>query len=312
MSWMESWAGTVPGDTRYFLGVDGGGSKTLAVVVDARGVERGRSLAGSANYAAVGLDEAVRHIHEAAGEAVRAAGISVPVVRAWLGLAGIDSLNAHDLLLPHLRSLAGSVRLTNDAELVLGGLERAVGVALIAGTGSIALGCNEQGETRRAGGWGHVLGDEGSGYDIGRRALQAALRAADGRGKPTELLPLILSEWGLAEASDILERVYPDEDKALIAQLSSLVLRAAQQGDAAASDIVGLAADELALAAITVGDALGFHSAQLPLALGGGVLLHEGGFREEILRRIRQRQALGVVALVAEPALSAAQSLVKT
>jgi N-acetylglucosamine kinase-like BadF-type ATPase len=306
MSQPESSASSAGG---YFLAVDGGGSKTLAVVVDAQGVECGRAVAGSSNYAAVGLNVAVGNIYTAAEEAARAACTSLPVEAGWLGLAGIDSLHAHDLLLPHFRGLAGSVRLTNDAELVLGGLDGTVGVALIAGTGSIALGRNAQGEARRAGGWGHVLGDEGSGYAMGRSALQAAMRAADGRGEATTLLPAILQEWGLDEASDILTRVYPEADKAVIAGLSSLVLRAAEAGDEVAGGIVREAAEELALAATTVAHALGFGSAAFPLALGGGLLLHEHAFREDVLRHIRQRHALGTVALVAEPALSAAQAL---
>ncbi|MGZ3584989.1 MAG: N-acetylglucosamine kinase [Ktedonobacterales bacterium] len=294
---------------RYFLGVDGGGSKTLAVVVDAQGVERGRALAGSSNYAAVGLNDAVGNVYAAAERAAEAASTSLPVEAVWLGIAGIDTMRAHDLLLAHFRGLAGSVRLTNDAELVLGGLEGMVGVALIAGTGSIALGRNAQGEARRAGGWGHVLGDEGSGYTLGRSALQAATRASDGRGEATTLLPAILQEWGLTEASDMLTRVYPEVNKKVIAGLSSLVLRAAEAGDEVAGAIVREAAEELALAATTVGRALGFGSAAFPLALGGGLLLHEHAFREDVLRQIRQRQTLRAVTLVTEPALSAAQAL---
>lgn len=293
----------------YFLGVDGGGSKTLAVVVDEQGVERGRAVAGSSNYAAVGFEVAVGHIYEAAEGAVREAGVLLPVAAVWLGLAGIDSLRAHDLLLPHIGGLARNVELTNDAELVLGGLEHLVGVALIAGTGSIALGRDARGEAIRAGGWGHVLGDEGSGYAIGRCALQAVMRAADGRGEPTALLPAILREWGLVDARDILARVYPEVEKAVIAGLSSVVLRTAEAGDRVAGDIVREAADELALAASTVGHALGFGSVSLPLALGGGLLLHEHAFREDVLRRIGERQTVGAVALVAEPALSAARAL---
>lgn len=293
----------------FFLGIDGGGTKTLAVIVNEHGTECGRALAGSSNYAAVGLELVVGHIFEAATEAARVAGAELPVTRAWLGLAGVDSLHAHALLLPHVRGLAGSVRLTNDAELVLAGLDGGVGVALIAGTGSIALGHNARGEARRAGGWGHVLGDEGSGYDIGRRALQAVMRATDGRGEATALLPAILREWGLAEARDILERVYPELDKAVIARLSPLVLRIAWSGDRMAGEIVRGAAEELALAASAVGQTLGFGSVALPLALGGGLLLHEHAFREEVLQCLRRRQELGLIALVAEPALSAARAL---
>jgi glucosamine kinase len=124
----------------YAIGVDGGGSKTLAVVVDAQGNERGRGIAGSANYATVGIDQAVRQIHSAVEEAARAASCSLPLSAAWLGLAGIDRPGDNEILLPHLRSVAEFILLTNDAELVLSALDDAVGIALIAGTGSIARG----------------------------------------------------------------------------------------------------------------------------------------------------------------------------
>src|SRR5579875_3586243 len=101
----------------------------------------------------------------------------------------------HDRLFPHLSSLAETVLLTNDAELVLGVLDKRVGVALIAGTGAIALGRNMQGATARASGWGYLLDEVGSGYELGRQALVAVVRAADGRGPQTMLLELILEHW---------------------------------------------------------------------------------------------------------------------
>ncbi|MDQ2717887.1 MAG: hypothetical protein M3Z08_23575, partial [Chloroflexota bacterium] len=142
------------GVSLHYLGVDGGGTKTLAVVVDAQGQERGRGLAGSANYNAVGLDQAIQHIHVAVEQAAQAAGCHLPLRKAWLGLAGIDRPHDYETLLPSLRSLAESVHLTNDADLALSTLEDAVGVVLIAGTGSIALGRDAHGTSRRAGGWG--------------------------------------------------------------------------------------------------------------------------------------------------------------
>ena len=289
-----------------FLGVDGGGSKTLAVIVDAAGAERGRGLAGCANYKAIGRDAAVAQISLAVEAARVAAGCGAPFAAAWLGLSGVDSDRDHTLLLPHLRTLAEAVRLTNDAELALGALPGCVGVALIAGTGSIALGRNASGAQARAGGWGHLLGDEGSGYDIGRRALQAATQAADGRGPPTQLLARILGAWELHDAEDILGRVYPLGEKAVIARLSRLVFEATQAGDRVASEIARRAAAELAQTALTVGKALGFDAGGLPLALGGGLLLHEANLRRDVLRLVRRRQTVASVALVEEPALSAA------
>src|SRR5258707_496529 len=84
-------------------------------------------------------------------------------------------------------------------------------LAVVAGTGSIALGRDARGATARSGGWGHLIGDEGSGYDIGRSCLQAVTRAADGRGPPTTLVDLLAHTWGLNSPTEIIGRVYPAE-----------------------------------------------------------------------------------------------------
>ena len=302
-----------PGTSGRILcaGVDAGASKTLAVVVDEGGGEVGRALAGSANYQGIGLDRALAHLRGALEEAARAAGAQLPLAAAWIGMAGIDRPSDCDIWLPNLRSLAGVIRLTNDAELVLSALDGAAGVAVIAGTGSIALGRDRRGATARAGGWGHVLGDEGSGYDIGRMALQAAARAADGRGPETTLLALVMRRWHLQSPSDMIGQVYPVRDTARVAQLSALVFEAAQAGDRVAQRIVARAADEIALAALAVSDGLDFPEERLPLALAGGLLVNETTFRAQVLRRIRRRRTIGQLVVVPEPALSAAHAAIR-
>lgn len=286
----------------YYLGVDGGGSKTLAVIVDAQGRERGRGCAGSANYVAVGLEQALQNIYSAVQQASIDVPCSLPLSKAWLGLAGIDRPSDSTLLTFHLRELSSSVLVTNDAELLLSVLGREAGVVLIVGTGSIALARDQYGTITRVGGWGHILGDEGSGYDIGRRGLQAAVRAADGRGKPTLLLALILQHWHLSIAEDIIDVVYAVDDKAKIAQVAPCVTHAARQGDQVALSIIEQAADELALLVQTVMPPI----SQLPIALGGGLLLHDDFLREQVLHRIRQKQNMRPIIRVEHPAFSAA------
>lgn len=291
-----------------FLGVDGGGTKTLAVVVDADGQERGRGMAGGANYNTLGLDTALANLRAAVHAALAAAQAAPPIAAAWIGLAGVDRAADRALLLPRLAPLARVVHLGNDAELALSALPAGVGVALIAGTGSIALGRDPAGATARAGGWGHILGDEGSGYDIGRNALCAALRASDGRGPATSLLPRILARWELPIAEALLSRVYPAGDKADIAALAPLALDAATDGDPVAHAIVRRAAAELAVAASTVAHALAFPDGRAPLALGGALLVHAAPLRDGVLRRLRRGLDLGPVVVVDQPALSAARA----
>ena len=294
-----------------FVGVDGGGSKTLAVIVDTQGRERGRALAGSGNHAVVGLEQAVSQLRAAVEKAAQAAGCRLPLQAAWFGVAGVDSSHDHDRLFPHLSALALRVLLTNDAELVLGALDNRVGVALIAGTGAIGLGRNAQGDFARASGWGHLLGEEGSGYELGRQALISAVRAADGRGPQTLLLDRILEHWHLPDASGILAQVYPDADTAKIARLSSLVYTAARAGDAVARAIVQRAVNELALVATTVSDKLRFSDQPLPLALGGSLFIHETDYREQVLHCLRRRHPLGQIAVVEQPALIAARAAIE-
>ena len=291
-----------------FAGVDGGGSKTQAVVVDAEGRELGRGVAESSNYAAVGLDRAMQHIKSALAAATSAAGGEPPLAGAWIGLAGVDRPGDRDTLLPHLRDLAGAVRLTNDADLVLSALPATIGVAVIAGTGSIALGRDAYGATVRAGGWGHIIGDEGSGYDLGRGALQAASRAADGRGPTTMLLDEIVHRWELHDPSEMIDRVYHRWDTAEIARAASLVFAAARAHDPVARSLVDHAARELALAVVTVAGQLGFGDDPLPLALAGGLLVGEPELRASVVRRIRRRRPGGSVVVVDDAAASAARA----
>ncbi|MBV9256704.1 MAG: hypothetical protein JO215_01660 [Ktedonobacteraceae bacterium] len=295
----------------YAVGVDGGGTKTLAVIVDAQGNERGRGVSGSANHESVGIEKAVYHIRRAIEEAVIRATCPLPVPSAWFGLAGIDRPHDYDLLLPYLQPLAQHVRLTNDAELVLSGLPEAVGIALIAGTGSIALGRDIRGSSARSGGWGHLIGDEGSGYDLGRRGLQAIAKAVDGRGRETMLIELLLKQWKLDDANDIIGKVYNDCDKADIAALSSLICSAARDGDEVACSIAEEAAYELALALVAVKNRLDFPDGQIALALGGGLILHEVDFREQVIHQICKQVSIGDIVLVEEPALSGARAALK-
>ena len=288
----------------YYLGVDGGGSKTLAVVVDAQGRECGHGRAGSANYVAVGLEQAVQNVYAAIRQAMSNVPCALPLTKAWLGLAGVDRPADVELLSQHVRELADVVLVTNDADLLLSALGERVGVALVVGTGSIALARDANGKVSRIGGWGHILGDEGSGYYIGCRGLQAAIRSADGRGGATMLLNLLLQQWQLRAVEDFIDIVYTVDNKAKIAQIATCVTQAARQGDQVALEIVDQAVDELALLVQTASPSV----SPLPLVLGGGLLLHDHFLRERLLYRIQQTQALDPILYVERPAFSAACS----
>jgi len=276
------------------LGIDGGGTKTTALLADGEGRILGRGFAGSSNYHTIGLAaageallEGIRAAFAEAGEALR------PVAAACLGLAGVDRPEDRELIRAWAREarVAEEVLVVNDGAIVLAaGTPDNWGVAVISGTGSIAWGRNPDGATARAGGWGHLLGDEGSGYAIALEALRAVARAADGRAPATALSEAILSRLGLPSPAALIGYVYrrpllPAE----IAALAPLVDRAAGEGDEVAAGILRRAGEELALAAATVAERLGLGRPRLPLALAGGVLRRSALVREELLAALEGR-----------------------
>jgi len=127
------------------------------------------------------------------------------------------------------------------------------GIVVIAGTGSIAYGENERGETARAGGWGYIYGDEGSAFDIARQALRAVLREYEGWGPRTALTPAIMEITGKPNANDALHLLYtPDWPRSRVAELAVVVDRMAEEGDPVAGDILRNAAQQLAVLAGSV------------------------------------------------------------
>ena len=165
--------------------------------------------------------------------------------------------------------------IANDGELVLAaGTPDGWGVGVISGTGSIVLGRHPAGEMARAGGWGHILGDEGSGYAIGIAALRAVMCAFDGRGPQTALTAPVLAHWELPSPTALVGRVYrEDVGPADIAGLARLVDAAAAGGDAVARTILAGAGRDLAITVEAVVRRLAL-PAPTPCALAGGVLVH--------------------------------------
>ena len=164
------------------------------------------------------------------------------------------------------------------------------GIALIAGTGSIAFGKSRDDQRARAGGWGYLIGDEGSGYALGRDALRAAVRSADGRGEPTHMLNILLAHWQLQQPSDLVTKIYRHNDGAMpirptqIAALAPLVLVAAEGGDHVAKRIVHQAANDLAETVMAVARQLSFDTTEaVPLSLAGGLVLSSAMLREQVI-----------------------------
>jgi len=260
----------------YVLGIDGGGTKTIALAADLRGNVLGKGTSGAANYQTVGLDTAIAVLKEASEAAIADAGIKIHKFEiACFGLAGVGRETDRALLFPAIKELqlANKIILKHDAAIALAGATACQpGVVVLAGTGSMAFGMNRSGETERAGGWGNILADEGSAYHIGRRALIAACRAYDGRGQKTALVNELMEHLTLEHFTDIVKRIYDKETSPQkIASLAPLVSRLAKAGDKVATEILRDAGEELALAANAVIKALDMAEEEFQVATSGSV-----------------------------------------
>src|ERR1041384_7627175 len=195
----------------YVLGVDGGGTKTHAVVADEHGRMLGEGFAGPSNPLRVGVNAAAAAVREAVDQACDAARVRrTDVVAAEVGLAGVRRADLRERMRESLLGLGvNSVEVVTDAEIALyGATGGAPGLVLIAGTGSICCGRNARSKRACAGGWGPLAGDEGGGAWLARRALQAVAQASDGRGPQTMLSQLACTYFNVNAATDLALALY--------------------------------------------------------------------------------------------------------
>jgi glucosamine kinase len=271
--------------SRSVLGIDGGGTATRAVVLDDRGDELGRGQAGPALTDGNGGTIEIDALAAAAERAAEQAGLTLPVAALCAGLAGVGHEAERAAVEAALagRGIASTCRVVTDAEAALyDAFTDGPGILLIAGTGSIAWGRAEDGREARAGGWGALIGDEGSGYDIGLRGLRAAVRAADGRGAETELLARLTANLGIAGPEDLVIWT-ASAAKSEIAGLAALVCDLARAGDAVAATIVDAAVASLTSHVAALVARLAPWNAPPGLALGGGLLSPGGPLRDALV-----------------------------
>ncbi len=258
----------------YFLGVDGGASKTAALVTDQEGNSLGNGVAGPSNHLRVGIETAARNIERAVNKALVAADVaSREITWAYCGIAGADHPAHRQEIVDSLNIFfpRGNFTVDNDARIALtGAIGFGAGVVVVAGTGSVAFGRNGAGEEARAGGWGPAVGDEGSAYGIARAGFAAILRAYDGRGPSTKMLEILSRDYQMA-ASEIPRFVYATTTHADdIARYSKLVMEAAEAGDQVANAILQDAGRELGACVLAVARRLKIVDREFPVAYVGG------------------------------------------
>ena len=280
----------------YIIGIDGGGTKTIGILTTGTGQHLAQVQSGPANYHVVGEAKTQAVLEDLIGELYAKAGVpSGSAVRFCLGMAGLGH--------PVDREVIGRICdeigicknrvLTHDAHIALvGGTEKQEGVIVISGTGSIVYGINADGRDARASGWGYLLGDEGSGYDIAIKGLRAIARAADGRGDRTELTDQILNTLELNEPAELIRWVHA-ASRDTIAQLAEVVFDTAKTKDTVADCIVDEAADELVCAATSVIEQLEFME-PFDIVLSGGNLIHQTMFADRLRHRFTRIQPGGI------------------
>ncbi len=292
----------------YIIGIDGGGTKTIGILATATGQHLTQVQSGPTNYHVIGEAKTQAVLEGIVAELYEKAGIPpTSPVRFCLGMAGLGRAADREVIgricdelgIPQNRIL------THDAHIALvGGTEKQEGVIVISGTGAIVYGINADGREARASGWGYLLGDEGSGYDIAIKGLQAVARATDGRGDRTELTDRILNKLELNEPSELIRWTHA-ASRDTIAQLAEVVFDTAKTGDTITDRIVEEAADELVCAAISVIEQLEF-TEPFDIVLSGGNLIHQTMFVDKLRYRFARIQPEASVQLPKhEPAYGA-------
>jgi N-acetylglucosamine kinase-like BadF-type ATPase len=292
----------------YVLGIDAGGTKTVCLLADDRGLILSEGRGPGANLHAAGelaVEKVLHQVMEAALD-----GRTVAPDAICLGMSGVDRLDEANTVTAIMRRIGyrSRVLVVNDALIALvAGTRDAPGIVIISGTGSIVYGRNADGEAARAGGWGHMIGDEGSGYWIGRQALAAVMRAGDGRGPATQLRGDVLAHFEIEDMSRLPRIVYDrDEPRKSVAALGPIVDRAAAQGDAVAMRILETAADELVLAAHSVATRLEMRGDAFTFLLAGSVFRVVPWLAAHLPRRLTEvAPRSSVQVLEEEPAVGA-------
>ncbi|MFM1904028.1 MAG: hypothetical protein RLZZ440_1928, partial [Planctomycetota bacterium] len=265
-----------------------------------------------ANAVSVGFDAAAANVAAAIAAAFAAAGRSQqPVAAACLGFAGAGQANVRDRWAGWARAgdRARRIEIVPDGVPAFGSAgPPAWGLVVVSGTGSIVWGRGLAGPLERCGGRGGLIGDEGSGSAIAVAALRSALRAADGWGPPTGLLPVALARFAASEPNELPAAVAAAERR-MIAAFAPEVIGLAEAGDAEAYRIVGEAAADLGRQSLAVARRLDFAAGEYPLRLTGGLLCHSALLRDSLVEWLTAAHLPPAsVTIVSDLALAAASA----
>lgn len=291
------------------LVVDAGGTKTAAWLVDptkaGNGRVLGRGRASAGNPLSIGFTESTRAIVEAIAGALEDAKHEGRAAHAMLSIAGAANPRLRDHFLDWAQSekLAKRVAVVPDVLPVLAaGTPDCCGVALIAGTGSVALARSADGSTALFGGWGYLLGDEGSGYSIGRAALRSALLCMESGLPRQPLVRAVLEKTTVNSVMELTKAVYEQPfPRAAIAALAPIVVQAGEAGDADAHAILDDAALDLANLVLRAVRCLKSHDGSVKLAVAGGILVGSQRLQQSLKNELNRGSHSLEMQVVEEP-----------
>ena len=287
----------------YVIGIDAGGTKTAGILADESGKVLSKAISGSANLVIKG-ELAVEKV---LFDVIDSLQPSEPVAALCLGIAGVGQPGAKQIIRDVLRRLGQRqpIRVVNDALIALvAGAPSGVGIVVAAGTGSIAYGIDPSGKTARSGGWGYLLGDEGSAFWLGHYAVRHAIRAIDGRGPSTILYDRICKKLHIKDPAELVAWFYDQElSRNRVAELASLVEMASSDGDELAESLLDQAGGHLARAAKAVAEQLTFPEGY-PIVLSGGAYKACPSLSRRLKGRLASPEA-DVRLLDVEPAMGA-------
>lgn len=262
------WGGTV--FMRYFLGIDGGGTKTEALICNEYGVVLGKGTAGPSNPIFIGKPSAFENIGKSIKQALTGFG-EVSLDSAAVCIPGIKRYG-DEIKAQLLNGCKNSYINGDELNAFYGALAKPYGVVVVSGTGSFAMGVNKKGESAEAGGWGPLVGDEGSGYSIGIACLKAVIREYECAGDKTLLTVKVMNLLGLHAIPDIRRVIHTEGfDRKTISDLSRVVYESALEGDAVSVEIIREAAGHLADLAANIVKRLEMHDSEYEAVLSGGI-----------------------------------------
>lgn len=277
----------------YIIGIDGGGTNTIGYLADCNCNVLAVAKGGTSNYLSAGIVKAKESINDVISSLCYMQGIRKDEIKLIsLGLAGAGRTENICTIKSIFLELGinCNILINNDAYISLVGAHgKDEGIILISGTGSIALGVNKNKEVFRVGGWGHVLGDEGSGYYFGKKGLIAVMKAYDGRGKLTSISDKILRHLNLTDIDEIVQYVYSDiNNKSKISNLSKLVIEAAEENDEVASSIIDNGIQELIDITMTIVDKT---KEPMNIALAGGIFDNSQFIKDKFLKELNVKNS---------------------